>query len=258
MVQDSGVKANGKVLSKPKGGTAITKPTPALSPLTQSPQSKMYQSQMTKSLAAPKPVANPNDWRSQPNSQTGPGPGPAPTPGRTFDMGGPTAAQMSAIQAPTIDPKTDYLKEAGYMANISALDKALQEFNSQDTAERGRYDVDYKEGLRGLGYRDENIDDTIDGEWDFNDQLTASGRGYQQNLNDFASRGMLESQGYYDSVTNLKRSLADQLGAMTTGRQNFKKERDEGVANYGNQDQAARATAMTAAIERLSAQLGLI
>lgn len=160
--------------------------------------------------------------------------------------------------APAVNPDVDYLQEAGYLAQVSALDRALQEFQSQDTAERGRYDVDFKGGLRDLGYRDENIDDDIAGQWDWNDVLTASGRGYQNNLNDFASRGMLESQGYFDSLKNLERSLEDQRGAMNTSRQNFRRERDEGMTNYRNQDKASRDAARIAAIERLSASLGLV
>jgi hypothetical protein len=175
-----------------------------------------------------------------------------------YDSGsdyGPVAPAEPA--APKINPEVDYLKEAGFMAQASALDKALQEFQSQDKAERGRYDIDYKKGLGDLGYRDENIDDNIAGQWDWNDVLTASGRGYQQNTNDFAARGMLQSQGYFDSLKNLERSLEDQRGAMGTARQNFGKERDEGMATYVNQDKASRDAARIAAIERLSSSLGL-
>ena len=118
--------------------------------------------------------------------------------------------------------------------------------------------MDYKAGLRDLGYRDENIDDELAGDWDWNDMLTASGRGYQNNVNDFASRGMLESQGYFDSLEMLKRSLGDQLGAMSTGRQNFRREREEGATNYANQNKAAIDAARIAAIERLNAGLGLM
>lgn len=172
-----------------------------------------------------------------------------------YDAGG---AGAGGAGAPVVNPDVDYLQEAGYLAQVSALDRALQEFQNQDTAERSRYDVDFSGGLRDLGYRDENIDDDISGQWDWNDVLTASGRGYQQNLNDFASRGMLESQGYFDSLKNLERSLEDQRGAMNTSRQNFRRERDEGLTNYQNQDKASRDAARIAAIERLSASLGLV
>ena len=169
--------------------------------------------------------------------------------------------------APAFNPDTDYLQEAGYLANISALDEALRAFNSQDTTERGRYDLDYDKGLRDLGYRDTTADITTDNleeaqmgnrAWDWNDLLTASGRGYQTNTNDFASRGMLQSQGYLDSLKMLERSLEDQRGAMGTGRVNFQNERNAAKTNYANQDVAARQTAKVNAIDRLANSLGLM
>jgi hypothetical protein len=87
--------------------------------------------------------------------------------------------------------------------------------------------------------------------------LTASGRGYQQNTNDFASRGMLQSQGYLDSLKMLERSLEDQRGAMGTARQGFRAEKDAAKTNYKSQDTASRNTAKADAISRLSASLGL-
>jgi hypothetical protein len=174
---------------------------------------------------------------------------------------------LAAAQAPQVNPETDYLQEAGYIAQIGALEEAMKKFNSQDTAERGRYDLDYDKGLNSLGYKDntpgvttDNLEESEMGNrnWDWNDVLTASGRGYQQNVNDFASRGMIQSQGYFDALDQLTRSLDEQRGSMGTGRKNWRAEKDTAQANYGVQDTAARNTAKIDAISRLSAQLGLL
>jgi hypothetical protein len=196
------------------------------------------------------PSATPGTWNQTPvytqQTQYPTDPYDSPSPG------GPSPG------VPAVNPATDYLTESGYLASISALDEALRAFDEQDTGARDRYDLDFKKGLGDLGYKDENIDDDIPGMWDWNDMLTASGRGYQTNTNDFASRGMLQSQGYLDSLRMLERSLEDQRGAMGTARQGFTAEQDAAKTNYKNQDTAARATAMADAISRLNSGLGLI
>lgn len=173
--------------------------------------------------------------------------------------GGGGIAGAAPADVHVANPEQDYLQEAQYLASISALDEALSKFQNQDKAERGRYDVDYKQGLDDLGWRD--MDKQTAGDqmgWDWNDVLSASGRAYQNNVNDFASRDNIQSSAYGESIDQLSRSLDRQRGSMDTGRQNFMAERDEGFANYKGQDTAARNAAKADAIARLAAGLGIV
>lgn len=262
MAQERGG-GGGKVITVPKGKAPVLKPPTPVAPYKNAPGA----GKGVIGTTPPKPAPKPAPVAPVTTTKTPWNPQPAPTPFSVADNYAPgfgpalyseePAAPVEPPK-PKIDPNTEYLNEAAYLAQVSALDRALQDFNSQDTAERGRYDVDYKAASRNLGYRDENLDDDIKGEWDWNDLLTASGRGYQNNLNDFAARGMLESQGYFDAQDALARSLDDQIGAMGTSRQNFIKERNEGLTTYGNQNTVAKNTAAAEAIARLQASLGLM
>lgn len=164
---------------------------------------------------------------------------------------------MAVMAAPAPPTEEEYLAgDATYQAVISALAKQLSNFNSDIQAQRDNYMLDFNKGVDQLGY--------VAGEggrpasWDWNDLLTASGRAYQNLSNDFASRGMLQSSGYADSLNNLQRSLMDQYTGMTQARDVFTGDLDRQTAQYTDENTASSQAARAEAILRRAAQYGLV
>lgn len=197
--------------------------------------------------AAPKKAAQPNRGMSY-----GGGGGGSVAP---FESGRSVAPMMDApvaepvVKAPS---EEDYLKgDAGFQAQQSALQAALQRYLADDKASRDKYGVDYGNSLRDLGY-DEGAK-----AWNWNDQLTASGRGYQNQLNDFASRGMLQSQGYADAFSELQRMLGQQYNALSTGKTTYMNDLDAQLANYRGENTSSLQSARAEALQRRAAQYAL-
>lgn len=145
--------------------------------------------------------------------------------------------------------------DAQYQAQLAALMKALQDSNTDFGAQRSRYETNFGEGLRGLGYTPEMqdnpdtlINEAAPGAWSNSDLNTASGRALTNQQNDFASRGLLQSSLYAQSKDDLMRSLTDQLGGMQGGRTSFLDDlaRQQGAFQNDNtsQQQQARAEAL--------------
>ena len=159
-----------------------------------------------------------------------------------------------AMSAPVVAPPSeeDYLAgDSGYQAQQSALQGALQRYLADSDFQRTNYTTDYTRSLRDLGY-DEGTK-----EWNWNDELTASGRGYQNQLDDFASRGMLQSQGYADAYEELKRMLGQQYDSMSNARTAFMTDLDNQTANYKAENTANSQAARAEALQRRASQYAL-
>ena len=162
------------------------------------------------------------------------------------------SADVAPAPVVTAPSEEDYLAgDASYNTTISALKSALERYIANQGVEKTSYDKDYQTGLRDLGYDESNQT------WNWLDQLTASGRGYQSQLNDFAARGMLQSQGYADANSNLQRSLTDQYNGMAQARDTFRQGQANDLANYQGENTSSQQTARAEAIARRAAQYGL-
>lgn len=140
--------------------------------------------------------------------------------------GGIAAPVASAALAAPAMSEEDYLAsgaDSAYTAQMAALQKALENQQADITAQQGKYNVDYGDSLKNLGWiqDDPTTPDVNEGAWNFKDTATAAGRGFQNQQNDFAGRGLLQSSLYGEANDNLTRSLNDQLGGINTGKQNF-------------------------------------
>lgn len=177
------------------------------------------------------------------------------------DYGSGTYSGYSAPPPPPPPPsEEDYLAgDAGYQAQLAALLKALDLFKADDTAQRTRYETDYGEALKNLGWTpdDPNTADINEAAWNWEDMNTASGRAYQGQLNDFASRGMLQSSGYARANNDLQRSFNDQLGSVDRARTDFISQRDRDLAAYQNENTSSSQQARAEALARRAAMYGL-
>jgi|TARA_R100000482_G_scaffold124710_2_gene78540 hypothetical protein len=170
--------------------------------------------------------------------------------GNTFGGGGGGgSAPAPVVTAPS---KEDYLAgDSGFQTQKSALLGALERYLSDVDFQRSTYTTDYGKSLRDLGY------DEGQGTWNWEDPITASGRGYQNQLNDFAGRNMLQSQGYADAFNELQRMLGQQYDALSGAKTTFMTDLDNQTANYKAENTASQQAARAEALQRRAAQYGL-
>ena len=167
-----------------------------------------------------------------------------------------TSAPMVSDPAPApevaVPSEENYLAgDSSYQTQFAALKAALERYQADQQLETSKYNTDYTTSLRDLGY-DEGTK-----QWNWTDQLTAAGRAYQSQLNDFASRGMLQSQGYADANSDLQRLMTDQYGQMATNKTNFMTGMERSLANYQGENTSSQQAARAEAIARRAAQYGL-
>ena len=161
----------------------------------------------------------------------------------------PAPAPAPAVVVPS---EEDYLAgDSAYQTQFASLKAALERYKADQQLETSKYNTDYTTSLRDLGY-DEGTK-----QWNWTDQLTAAGRAYQSQLNDFASRGMLQSQGYADANSDLQRLMTDQYGQMATNKTNFMTGMERALSNYKGENTSSQQAARAEAIARRAAQYGL-
>lgn len=169
-------------------------------------------------------------------------------------MGG---GSFGGVSTPAVPSEEDYLKgDSVYKATIEALGKQLKNYITDINAQRENYELDYNNALQQLGYIAPAEEGGM-GSWNWQDQLTASGRMYQQLLNDFAARGMLQSQGFASGQEDLTRQLQQQYNDLSTARQTFGAGLDNQLTAYKDENTSASQAARAEAILRRAAQYGL-
>lgn len=196
-------------------------------------------------------IAKPTGRQASPVSQT---PRQQQSYGGPIDMGGGGPISGFSAPAPIVSAPSedDYLSgDAGYQTQLSALQGALQRYLADSTFQRNNYNTDYGRSLRELGY------DEGSKAWNWNDQLTAAGKGYQSQLDDFGSRGMLQSSGYANAFQDLQRLLGQQYDAMSSAKNTFMTDLDNQAANYRAENTASQQAARAEALARRAAQYGL-
>lgn len=179
--------------------------------------------------------------------------------------GGYSAASYAAPPPPPPPPNKDewIASDAGYKAQRDALAKALADYQTNYEAEIGQYDVDYKKGIRNLGWDATEFDDPMTeenegvGVWNLTDMTRSSGRSYQNQLNDFASRNLLQSTLYAQAVADLMRSLDEQLGNVNTARSNFRNDKSRALTAYKTDNESQGNLAYADAASRYAALFGV-
>lgn len=175
--------------------------------------------------------------------------------------GGGIAPTSAPVEPPT--PKkwedlsekeqTDYLAgDATYSAQEAALQTELENLMAELAMQRTNYETDYNSALTNLGWNTETES------FDPNNMLGAYGMSFNNQQNDFAGRGMLDSTAYANALTDLGTSFDRQRGDLSNAQSNFMREldtRQEGAERTNVQDlQRARADA----IARRAAREGII
>jgi len=180
---------------------------------------------------------------------TGPNP-PLPAPPSTGrNLQAPAPSQAPAAAAAPRGPM-DY-RDSAYNAQIAAIQRALQDFETGAQTRGERYGQDFTTGLQRLGYRPgegfqampnilealsaRQMGDGADGEmgvavsplggaFDIEgqyDPYTAAAQGTRGMRDEFAGRGTLRSSDFARSFGEFQNRLNQQLEAMETGRTRF-------------------------------------
>lgn len=130
------------------------------------------------------------------------------------------------------------------------LVREFENLKAQLGKQRTDYQLDINNSLRNLGSQ-------ADGTWNQNDKLTGYGNAFQNQLGDFASRGMLDSSLYGGALNDLTRGFEQQRGDITSAFDRFTR----GQELDQTQAQAAQTSGVTAArrqaLARMAASLGL-
>lgn len=162
------------------------------------------------------------------------------------DMGG------GGVAAPTPPPMSQdqYLaQDAEFLGTQSDAEREYQNLIAQLTRQRGEYELDNKNTLRNMGWGDNG--------WNQTDRLTGYGQAYQNQLGDFASRGILDSSLYGGALNDLNRGFNRQRDDLQGALSQFL----GGQEQERTQAEAAKTAAITAAqrqaIARYAAQFGV-
>lgn len=133
--------------------------------------------------------------------------------------GGGMVAPMAAPAAPPMSEQ-DYLNSDDvYLAALSRYNKNFDDLSADITRRQNDYNVTHENSLDDLGYLAGSNGGPAG--WDFQNQQTAAGRGFQQLIQDFAARGLLHSGDYLGAQNDFTATLGKQLDAMNLAKQQF-------------------------------------
>ena len=158
---------------------------------------------------------------------------------------------------PPVPTSADALNSPDYMAALAALRNASELFSADQRSAKDRFNVDYGKAISDLGWI---ADPSGGGRWDEGDLFTsqgketASGRAFSNQLNDFASRGLLQS-GLFSAQRNaLQNEMSDRLGAQEQTRTRFTEDLTTKERNFQSEQERARMEALNAAKQNLMSQ----
>lgn len=139
-------------------------------------------------------------------------------------------AAAPAIEAPAAPSLSDFLgSDAQYIAQIAALRKALSDYTAGQNQTLSQYDQNYGTTLNRLGY------DQSAKKWNWNDLNTTAGASNNNQQNDFASRGMLQSTAYANALDRLQRQFGNQLSDLSTAKQQEHDTINSAISAYKSQ-----------------------
>jgi hypothetical protein len=163
--------------------------------------------------------------------------------------GGGGAAPASATDS------TDYLNgDAQYQLQLASLMKALNDEQTDVTNQQTQYNNDYETAVKNLGWEQPDPTNAADqGQWNFGDTNTAAGRAFNNQQNDFAGRGLLQSSAYGTANDNLTRSLNDQLASTNTAKTNFLNGLTQQQNSFKTDNQQQQQQARIDALNRMAA-----
>lgn len=183
--------------------------------------------------------------------------------GGTYDTGYGGGGQALSAPAPQMSEADWLAGDQSYIRQMAALKAAMDNFVADQGAQTTRYNTDFNTGLAQLGFSGRpdaagaDPFTTEGGMWNETDQNTASGRAFSNQLNDYASRGVLQSSLFGKARNDLQRSLNDQLNSVVSGRTNFLDDLMRQKTAYQQENESAGRSAREEALARMAASIGI-
>lgn len=156
-------------------------------------------------------------------------------------------------------------QDSAYLSENSGIKLTLDQALAQLADQRKTYQTDFGTATRNLGWnwQDANNDGIADdtelgaGAWDPTNQQGAYGQAYQNQQNDFSSRGMMDSSFYGDALTEMNRGFTNQYDQSLAARNNFLAQIASGENQARDTSASAQERARLSATERRAAAYGL-
>lgn len=175
----------------------------------------------------------------------------APNTGGGGGMGTGATGTFAAQAAPAMSEDQWLAQDAQFIDEKNAANQDFENLIARLAQQRSEYELDNKNTLRNLGW------DAAGNRWNEDDRLTGYGNAFQNQENDFASRGMLDSSLYGTALNDLNRGFNQQRDDLATALQNFLTgQASDRTAAQGSRDQAV-AAAQRQALQRFAAQQSL-
>jgi hypothetical protein len=199
------------------------------------------------------------------------------TTGGSSNLGNTPAPAPSPAPEPRAPQPPDW-RDSAYNAQIAALNRALQDFETGAQTRAERYGQDFTTGLSRMGFRPgegfqaapdlENLTQPMarsmsagaeggvavpQGQWDIEgefDRTSAAARGTRGMRDEFAGRGTLRSSDFAKSFGDFQNRLGQQLEAMETGRTRFGQDLATELGQFRTRTEEQRSAAEAAAQNR--------
>lgn len=180
--------------------------------------------------------------------------------GGSYSGGGITASATGAyggspVQgfggAPVGGDPNYFVPDDIYGTEAATIENDTQALLDELKRQRGGWQQEFSNAVRNLGY------DAEGKQWQKDNRLGAYGLAYQNQLGDFANRGLLTSSFYGRDLDDLTSGFQRQYGDLVAADTQDKNTYDEQVANATKEKEQALLRARTEAIARRAAGLSL-
>lgn len=179
-----------------------------------------------------------------------PRPASAPTSGGTTQNLGSSATGAIGAMPPAMTDEQFLAQDPEFIDTNASLGSEFDNLKAQLARERGDYTLDINNSKRNMGWQDQ-------GGWNAKDKLTSYGNAFNNQQNDFASRGMLDSSLYGGALNDLNRGFDTQRSDLEQALSQFTSGQDEQLSQASGAKNAAVVAARRQALERMAASLGL-
>lgn len=198
---------------------------------------------------AGKRYSAPSRGYSAPNSGGGGGLGT----GATGTIAAQGMSGFAAEEPPAPPPMSEdqwLAQDAGFIDEKAAANADFENLMAKLANQRTDYELDNKNTNRNLGWNGK--------EWNEDDRLTGYGNAFQNQLNDFSSRGMVDSSLFGEAQNDLNRGFNQQRDDLATQLANFISGQATDKAAAGSARDQAITAAQRQSLQRFAAQQGLI
>lgn len=160
----------------------------------------------------------------------------------------PNAPAMRAAAVEPAPPQTvdvpDPEADPTYKSQHADYQQALADYTGDQNLAASQFDTGHNDGLRKLGWGAHG--------WNSGDATQAYGNAFQNNQEDFASRGAYNSGVYGKSVDQINNNFNDQKTDLDTSQTDFHNTQHRALNNYRNTNNQQDHEALLAAIGRIA------